>query len=90
MPEKSWESPACRVREKVSFFNGLFGTYGRIGRAEVSLDGNPFSILSPAHSIQNGLVLLTNDRKRTGLIPGMSVIHNTSLAALKSYLPTDG
>lgn len=72
---------------KSELFNGLFGTYGRIDTAEIHLDGNPFSVHSPIHSIQNGLVLLTNDRKRTGLVPNMSVVHNTSLAALKALSP---
>ena len=67
--------------------NGLYGAYGRTPRGEVRLDGQPYRPESPKHALQHGLALLSNDRKREGLIPSMSVMHNISLAALPRLSP---
>ncbi len=67
--------------------NGLFSTYGKIAKGHISLKNKPFFIRSPKHSIEQGLVLMTNDRKRTGLVPIMNVIRNVSLASIKSFSP---
>jgi ABC-type sugar transport system ATPase subunit len=39
---------------------------------------------SPRESVGRGLMLLTNDRKATGLAPDLSVAHNVSLAGLEA------
>lgn len=72
---------------KSELFNGLFGAYGKTPRGTVSLDGNPYRIRSPLQSIEQGLVLLTNDRKGTGLVPPMDVIRNISLSSIPAYSP---
>ncbi|MBN1477063.1 sugar ABC transporter ATP-binding protein [Candidatus Sumerlaeota bacterium] len=66
---------------------GLFGAFGRCTRGEVTLLGEPFIPTSPRRSIERGLALLTNDRKTTGLILGMSLTHNTTLASLPRHSP---
>jgi len=38
-------------------------------------------------SIAQGLVLLTNDRKGTGLMPPMDIIRNITLSSVKSFSP---
>ena len=72
---------------KSELLNGLFGTYGKATQGSIRLDGKPFHIRAPKDSIEQGLVLLTNDRKGTGLIPAMNVVRNVSLASLKSFSP---
>jgi len=72
---------------KSELLNGLFGTYGKATQGSIRLDGKPFHIRAPNDSIEQGLVLLTNDRKGTGLIPAMNVVRNVSLASLKSFSP---
>lgn len=72
---------------KSEFLNGLFGTYGKNVKGEVWLDDKPFRIVSPRHSIEQGLVLQTNDRKRTGLVTGLSVAWNITLPSLPSLSP---
>jgi ABC-type sugar transport system ATPase subunit len=72
---------------KSELFNGLFGTYGKSGEGKIRLNGKPFKIHSPIHSIKQGLVLLTNDRKGTGLVLPMNIIRNISLSSLKAYSP---
>ena len=72
---------------KSELFHGLFGTYGKSVDGKVRLDGKPFKIHSPSQSIENGLVLLTNDRKGTGLVLPMNIIRNISLSSLRAYSP---
>ncbi len=72
---------------KSEFLNGLFGTYGRDVFGEVVLDNRRFEIISPRHSIEQGLVLQTNDRKRTGLVSGLSVAWNITLPSLENFSP---
>jgi ABC-type sugar transport system ATPase subunit len=70
---------------KSELLNGLFGSYGKTAQGRISLDGKPFLIRSPKHSLHQGLVLQTNDRKGTGLVTGMSVVQNISLASLRKF-----
>jgi ribose transport system ATP-binding protein len=72
---------------KSELFHGLFGTYGKSMVGTVRLDGAPFKAQSPIHSIKHGLVLLTNDRKGTGLVLPMDIIRNISLSSLSAYSP---
>ena len=67
--------------------NALFGRYGARPRGSVFLEDRTFRILSPGHSIANGIALLTNDRKTSGLIPGMSITKNITLASIPDYSP---
>ncbi len=70
---------------KSELLNGLFGTYGKIVRGHVWLEDNPIKIRSPKHSIESGIVMLTNNRKDTGIIPGMNLVQNITVASLKSF-----
>ena len=70
-----------------ALFRGLFGAYGRLARGDVRLDGAALPVRSPARSLRSGLALLTNDRKAEGLVLGMSVAHNMTLASLRSCSP---
>lgn len=65
---------------------GLFGGFGPRVSGEVMLGGARFSVASPARSIEQGMALLTNDRKETGLILNMSVCRNITLAACPHFI----
>jgi ABC-type sugar transport system ATPase subunit len=67
--------------------NGLFGTYGTTAFGKVLFDGKPYCPRDPDGGIVAGMALLTNDRKATGLVLGMNIVENTTLAALKKYSP---
>jgi len=67
--------------------NGIFGSYGRRAEGQISVDGVPVQISSPRDALRHGIALLTNDRKTTGLVPGMSITHNITLAALRGFSP---
>lgn len=72
---------------KSDLFHGLFGAFGPVGRGRVELDGSAFVPRSPAESIRRGLALMTNDRKGSGLVLGLSVAQNISLACLPAFSP---
>jgi ABC-type sugar transport system ATPase subunit len=50
------------------------------------LDGRPYAPRSPRAAIDNGVVLVAEDRKAQSLILGNTVRFNTSLSSLGSYL----
>ncbi len=70
---------------KSELLNGLFGTYGKTIRGEIRLDNRPVKVRSPKHSIDSGIVMLTNNRKDTGIIPEMNIVQNITLASLGSF-----
>ena len=49
---------------------------------EILLEGKPIAPQSPRDAIRAGIGMVTEDRKAQGLVMGMSVRENTSLAAL--------
>ncbi len=65
----------------------IFGALGRRASAAVEIDGRPVRINSPRAAIAAGIALVTNDRKRTGLVLGMDIVENTTLAALWQLSP---
>ncbi|WP_061295425.1 sugar ABC transporter ATP-binding protein [Herbidospora cretacea] len=70
---------------------GLFGLVGS-GRSEMArcvFGAEPASsgsgaFRSPADAISHGLALVTEDRKRTGLVGGMTVLDNIALATMRA------
>ncbi len=60
----------------------IFGRYGTPARGKVQVDGRPLRPGSPRAALAAGVALLTNDRKASGLVLPMSVLHNLSLATL--------
>ena len=59
----------------------IFGA-DRLDGGQVYLDGEPVLVKSPQDAIRRGIGLLTEDRKNQGLILGMTVRENTTLANL--------
>ena len=60
---------------------GLVGA----GQVDLCLDGQPLAIDRPEQAIRHGILYLTEDRKRDGLFRGLSVLDNTTAAALGSF-----
>jgi ribose transport system ATP-binding protein len=60
----------------------LFGASSNGFRGRVLLEGEAYYPKSPADAMPRGLALLTEDRKRFGLLTGRSVRENVSLARL--------
>jgi ABC-type sugar transport system ATPase subunit len=68
-------------------FLGLFGAYGNAVQGGVWLEDRPVRFTAPHEAIASGVALLTNDRKATGLVPGLSIIANATLAGLRQLSP---
>jgi len=62
---------------------GIFGIRAKYRTGEILIRGKNVQISSPVQAIEKGLVYLSEDRKRYGLVLGMSVKENTTLASLK-------
>lgn len=64
----------------------LLGLFGAIGKGatsgQVFLDGEELNPKSPSDAIQRGVALVTSDRKASGLVLGMSIVANSTLASL--------
>ncbi|AHY05009.1 ribose ABC transporter ATP-binding protein RbsA [Serratia plymuthica] len=56
----------------------------------VSLDGHEVVTRSPQDGLANGIVYISEDRKRDGLVLGMSVKENMSLTALRYFSHAGG
>ncbi|HXP93660.1 MAG TPA: sugar ABC transporter ATP-binding protein [Candidatus Binatia bacterium] len=54
-------------------------------RGTVSIDGKTVRITSPESAIEAGIAFITEDRKAQGLILGMTVRENTTLAHLAAF-----
>ena len=66
---------------------GIFGAFGDACSGDIALDGKPYTPDNPRDAIARGLALLTGDRKGTGLVLGLSVGENLTLAALPRLSP---
>lgn len=68
-------------------FMALFGARGRHVEGTASLNGRRLKISSPRAAIAQGVALLTNDRKATGLVLPLSIVANATLANLPRLSP---
>jgi ribose transport system ATP-binding protein len=55
----------------------------------IAVDGKPATIESPAGGIHAGIAFITEDRKAQGLVLGMTVRENTTLAHLAEFVGVD-
>jgi len=62
----------------------LFGGYEGDASGNIKIAGQPYNIAGPKEAIDHGLAYVSEDRKRYGLVLGMDVGQNTTLASLGS------
>lgn len=67
----------------------LYGAAQRSG-GSVQLDGREVLARTPQDGLANGIVYISEDRKRDGLVLGMSVKENMSLTALRYFSRAGG
>lgn len=60
----------------------LFGLHHRTLTGSILLEGKETQFKNPKSAIEAGMALVPEDRKKDGIIPGMSVGHNLSLTVL--------
>jgi ABC-type sugar transport system ATPase subunit len=68
-------------------FLALFGGQAGGLQGEAFLCGKPYIAATPRDAINQGVALVTNDRKATGLVLPLSIIANTTLADLPRLSP---
>ena len=64
-------------------FEAIFGLHAKTASGRVFLEDQKLRIASPVDAIGAGLALVPEDRKRQGLVMGMSVAANATLASLE-------
>lgn len=72
---------------RTELFTSLFGGYPGKKYGEVKIDGERVDIRKPADAIKSGLAYVSEDRKKYGLILGMEITKNSTLAALRKVMP---
>lgn len=97
----SWKDKVRNVSFEVNSgeiigFSGLMGSgrtetakliFGELkkSKGDIYIDGELVKINSPQAAIKNGLAYLSEDRKKEGLVLGMTVGNNMTLCNLKKY-----
>ena len=61
----------------------LLGLWGRREAGTVELDGQPYTARNPRAALRRGLALVSEDRKRFGLVLAQGVAFNLSLSSLQ-------
>ena len=70
--------------QRTELIESLFGLR-RLKSGAVTINGKKVKIKGPLAAIRNGLALLTEDRRGSGIIPGLSLIENTVAANQAAY-----
>jgi ABC-type sugar transport system ATPase subunit len=68
---------------RTELVTSIFGAWGKRQVGELWLSGQRLSIRSAGDAIRAGLALVSEDRKRYGLVLGMDVKENSTLASLR-------
>jgi ABC-type sugar transport system ATPase subunit len=70
---------------RTELISSIFGGYLGPHDGEVRIDGRPVAIKTPFDAYHNGLALVSEDRKRYGLVLGQDVQTNLTLASLDAF-----
>jgi D-xylose transport system ATP-binding protein len=62
--------------------HSIFGTGPKILSGDIRFEGRPFICKSPVESVRQGLALVTEDRKRLGLVLDQTIQDNSTLTAM--------
>lgn len=67
---------------RTELFSSIFGTFPSANSGKIFLSGKEVRITNSHDALKHGIFLVTEDRKRYGLVLGMDVKENTTLASL--------
>ena len=70
---------------RTELLEALFGLHPDQSSGTIFVDGEAVTIAAPVDAIRLGLALAPEDRKREGLVLGMTVAENTSLGCLPRF-----
>jgi D-xylose transport system ATP-binding protein len=68
---------------RTELLTSIFGAWQGRTEGSVLVDGRPAAIAEPRDAVDLGLALVAEDRRRQGLVLGMTVGHNLTLACLR-------
>lgn len=60
----------------------IFGAWGKVTSGELFLNGKKIKIRNEHEAIESGIALVSEDRKRNGLVLGMDIKENTTLSSI--------
>ena len=69
---------------RTELVSGIFGAPPGPARGEIYLNNQPVKFRSPHAAIEHGIGLVTEDRKRIGLILGQSITQNMTISSLET------
>ena len=69
---------------RTELVSGIFGAPPGPARGEIYLNDRPVKFRSPHAAIEHGIGLVTEDRKRIGLILGQSILQNMTISSLET------
>ena len=70
--------------QRTELVESIFGLR-RISTGTIEVNGKHVTIRSPRDAIRNGIALITEDRRGSGIFPLLSITQNTAIASLKNY-----
>ena len=70
---------------RTELMQAIFGAYPGVSEARSVWNGKPLKIRAPIDAIRAGIAMVPEDRKRHGIVPGLSVGHNITLAVLERF-----
>ena len=68
--------------QRTELVESIFGLRG-ISAGTIEVNGKHVTIRSPRDAIRNGIALITEDRRGSGIFPLLSITQNTAIASLK-------
>ncbi|MFN3379769.1 MAG: sugar ABC transporter ATP-binding protein [Runella zeae] len=68
----------------------IFGLHPARATGQIYLNGEALHLKSSVEAVKAGLALVPEDRKRNGIVPGMTVSQNISLASLGEQVEKNG
>ncbi|MCI9315974.1 MAG: sugar ABC transporter ATP-binding protein [Lachnospiraceae bacterium] len=71
--------------QRTELMEGLFGLRGHT-TGKITYNGQEIRITQPKDAINNGIAMLTEDRRATGILGVLSIADNVSIASLNQYL----
>lgn len=71
--------------QRTELMEAIFGIRAAIG-GEIIYKGKPLKIKRPQDAIKNGIALLTEDRRATGIFGVLPVADNVAIASLDQYI----
>lgn len=70
--------------QRTELVESIFGLRG-IASGTIEIDGQAVAVKSSRDAIKNGISLITEDRRGSGIFPLLSITMNTAMASLSTY-----